>query len=464
MKIPVSITRKIGFCANLLLSTLLSALVIAPAHAKVSSADAEKLGKELTPMGAELQANANGVIPTWTGGITEPPACYDGSTFLCNPFADDKPQFVITSANKDQYQDKLPAGLLAMLKTYPDTFKIPIYQTRRSASYPDNVYQISLKNATATELLDGGNGLKNYEPLGVPFAIPQSALEVLWNHLVRYRGLGAERITGQASPQPNGDFSMVMFHDQVAFRGGLTDQKSGEDDNVLFYFKQQVVEPSRLSGNVLLVHETLDQVTEPRKAWVYNSGQRRVRRAPQVAYDGPGAASDGLRCADNFDMYNGAPDRYKWSLIGKKEMYIPYNSYKLDQKGLKYKDIIKAGHINPDVTRYELHRVWVVEATLKPSIRHIYSRRTFYIDEDTWQIGVGDHYDGRGNLWRVGQAYAINYYNRKIPVSALDVMYDLTAKRYVAIGLENEEESGPVAKRFSKSDFSPNALRLDGVR
>lgn len=460
MKNRIFIKRTMSFCVGLLLSAIASA----PVYAKVSAEEAAKLGKELTPMGSEMKGSANGVIPPWSGGIMEPPACYDNSTFMCDPFAEDKPLFVITAENKDQYLDKLPAGLLAMLKTYPQSFRIPVYQTRRSASYPDNVYKINLQNATSTELLDGGNGLKNYEPLGVPFALPQSALEVLWNHLVRYRGLGAERITGQATPQPNGDFSMVMFHDQVAFRGGLTDQKPDEDNNVLFYFKQQVVDPSRLSGNVLLVHETLDQVKEPRKAWVYNSGQRRVRRAPQVAYDGPGAASDGLRCADNFDMYNGAPDRYTWSLLGKKEVYIPYNAYKLDKKGLKYTDILKAGHINPEITRYELHRVWIVEARLKPGIRHVYSRRTFYIDEDTWQIGVADHYDGRGNLWRVGQAYAINYYNRKIPASTLDVVYDLSARRYVAIGLENEEESGPVARRFSKTEFSPNSLRLEGVR
>lgn len=452
--------NKLRFSIGLLAFVLVSHSV----YAKVGNDEAAKLGKELTPMGSEKAGNADGSIPPWTGGITEKPACFDGSTFLCNPYAEDKPQFVITAENKEQYKDRLPAGLLAMLKRYPATFKIPVYQTRRSASYPDNIYGIMLKNATNTELLEGGNGLKNYQPFGVPFPIPKEPLELVWNHMVRYRGNGVYRITGQVAPQPNGSFTVVLFHDQVAFRGGLTDEEPGEDDNVLFYFKQQVIEPSRLAGNVLLVHETLDQVKEPRKAWVYNSGQRRVRRAPQVAYDGPGAASDGLRCADNFDMYNGAPDRYDWALLGKKEMYIPYNSYKLDEKGLKYTEIVKAGHLNPEVTRYELHRVWIVEATLKPGTRHIYTRRTFYIDEDTWQIGVADHYDSRGTLWRVSQAYAMHFYNRRVPAYSLEVVYDLNAGRYVAIGLENEEDSGPVAKQFSKTDFSPNSLRLEGVR
>lgn len=225
-----------------------------------------------------------------------------------------------------------------------------------------------------------------------------------------------------------------------------------------------MVAPACLAGNVLLVHETIDQVKEPRRAWVYNAGQRRVRRAPQVAYDGPGTAADGLRTTDNFDMYNGAPDRYDWELVGKKELYIPYNSYKLDEKGLKYNDIIKAGHLNPDYTRYELHRVWVVEAKLKKGTRHVYARRTFYIDEDTWQAGIIDQYDGRGSLWRVSQAYTMNYYESMVPWYAAEAIYDLNSGRYLVIGLENEEKEGVTFRSFTKADFNPNSLRAQGVR
>ena len=63
--------------------------------------------------------------------------------------------------------------------------------------------------------------------------------------------------------------------------------------------------PARLAGEVLLVQETLDQSIENRRAWVYNPGQRRVRRAPNVAFDNPGTNSDNLRTSDQFDMYNG---------------------------------------------------------------------------------------------------------------------------------------------------------------
>jgi hypothetical protein len=169
--------------------------------------------------------------------------------------------------------------------------------------------------------------------------------------------------------------------------------------------------PARLAGTILIAHETLDQVKEPRRAWVYNAGQRRVRRAPNVAYDNPGTAADGMRTSDQFDMYNGAPDRYDWKLVGKQELIVPYNSYKLHSDQVKYKEILTPLHINQDLTRYELHRVWVVEATVKSGTSHVYPRRTFYVDEDSWQILAVDQYDARGQLWRVSEAHCINYYD-----------------------------------------------------
>ncbi len=213
------------------------------------------------------------------------------------------------------------------------------------------------------------------------------------------------------------------------------------------------------------VHETLDQVKEPRLAWVYNAGQRRVRRAPQVAYDGPGTAADGLRTSDNFDMFSGAPDRYDWKLVGKREMYIPYNAYKLNDPTLKYGDIIKAGHINQDLTRYELHRVWEVVGTVKPGERHIYAKRHMYIDEDSWQIALVDHYDGRGQLWRVGEGHAQYHYDQKVAGYTLEALYDVIAGRYLALGMNNEEKRGyEFGFKASSADYTPAALRNAGVR
>ena len=432
--------------------------------AAVSADEAAKLGTTLTPLGAEMAGNADGTIPAWTGGLPKNAGTVDAGGFLQDPFASEKPLFVITAENVEQYKDKLTPGQLAMFKRYPQSYRMPVYPTHRSATVPDSVIEATKRNATNTVMVQNGNGLANFDTAN-PFPIPQNGLEVIWNHITRYRGGSVKRFVVQATPQANGSYSLVYFVDEFTFRGALADVDKSKESNVLFYFKQRVTAPSRLAGNVLLVHETLDQVKEPRLAWLYNAGQRRVRRAPQVSYDGPGTAADGLRTSDNLDMYNGAPDRYEWKLNGKKEIYIPYNTYKLDSPDLKYADVVKAGHINQDLARYELRRVWHVVATLKEGQRHIYAKRDFYIDEDTWQAAVIDHYDGRGQLWRVAEAHAENYYDKQVPWYALETLYDLQSGRYLALGMKNEEKQ---AYNFgftaTTSDFTPAALRQDGVR
>ena len=432
--------------------------------AAVSADEAAKLGTSLTPVGAEMAGNADGSIPAWTGGLPQNAGAVDAKGFLADPFTSETAQFTITAQNVDQYKDKLTPGQLAMFKRYPESYRMPVFTTHRSATLPAEVLAATKNNATTTKLVEGGNGLENFQSAN-PFPIPKDGMEVIWNHITRYRGGSVKRLVTQATPQANGSYSLVYFQDEFTFRDSLKDADPSKASNVLFYFKQRVTAPSRLAGNVLLVHETLNQVKEPRLAWLYNAGQRRVRRAPQVSYDGPGTAADGLRTSDNFDMYNGSPDRYEWKLNGKKEIYIPYNSYKLDSPSVKYSEIVKAGHINQDLARYELHRVWHVTATLKAGERHIYAKRDFFIDEDTWQAAQIDHYDGRGNLWRVAEAHSQYYYNKQVPWYTLESLYDLQSGRYLALGMKNEEkQSYDFDYSASESDFTPAALRQAGVR
>ncbi|AOE81087.1 MULTISPECIES: DUF1329 domain-containing protein [Pseudomonas] len=449
-----------------LFAVMALSLLAANVMAAVSPDEAAKLGTTLTPVGAEKAGNADGSIPAWTGGIPKNAGAVDSKGFLADPFASEKPLFVITAATVDKYKDKLSDGQVAMFKRYPETYKIPVYPTHRTVNLPPEIYESIKRSALNVKPINDGNGLENFTGNRYyAFPIPKNGVEVLWNHITRYHGGNLRRIITQATPQTNGSYTPIRFEEEVAVPQLIPDMDPAKAANVLTFFKQSVTAPARLAGNVLLVHETLDQVKEPRLAWIYNAGQRRVRRAPQVAYDGPGTASDGLRTSDNFDMFSGAPDRYDWKLVGKKEMYIPYNSYKLDQPTLKYDDIIKAGHINQDLTRYELHRVWEVVGTVKPSERHIYAKRHMYIDEDSWQVALVDHYDGRGQLWRVAEGHAQFYYNHQTPAYTVETLYDIIAGRYLALGMKNEEKSSFVFGFNAKAaDYTPAALRAEGVR
>lgn len=448
------------------IAVLALSLLATNVMAAVTPEEAAKLGTTLTPVGAEKAGNADGSIPAWTGGIPKNAGAVDSKGFLADPFASEKPLFVITAATVDKYKDKLSDGQVAMFKRYPETYKIPVYPTHRTVNLPPEIYESIKRSALNVKPINDGNGLEGFTGNRYyAFPIPKNGVEVLWNHITRYHGGNLRRIITQATPQTNGSYTPIRFEEEVAVPQLIPDMDPAKAANVLTFFKQSVTAPARLAGNVLLVHETLDQVKEPRLAWIYNAGQRRVRRAPQVAYDGPGTASDGLRTSDNFDMFSGAPDRYDWKLVGKKEMYIPYNSYKLDQPTLKYDDIIKAGHINQDLTRYELHRVWEVVGTVKPSERHIYAKRHMYIDEDSWQVALVDHYDGRGQLWRVAEGHAQFYYNHQTPAYTVETLYDIIAGRYIALGMKNEEKSSFVFGFNAKAaDYTPAALRAEGVR
>jgi hypothetical protein len=431
-------------------------------HAGASADEIARLGKDLTPLGAEKTGNDDGTIPAWEGGITTPPAAWKPGKHYVDPFADDDILFTITGKNVDQYADKLTPGQVALLRTY-DTYKMNVYPTRRSASYPQRIYDATRTTAATAGLAESGFGVTG-AVIGIPFPIPESGVEVIWNHLLRFRGDIASRIIGQAAPTRKGTYTLVQFEDEfyvLYTMPGMTEEKL---KNKILMFKQKVVAPARLAGGILLVHESLNQVLEHRSAWLYNPGQRRVRRAPNVAYDNPGTASDAMRTSDQFDMFNGAVDRYNWKLVGKNEIYVPYNSYKLDGDDLTHKQILTPQHINQDYPRYELHRVWVVDATLREGSRHIYKRRVFYVDEDSWQILVVDQYDNRDQLWRVSEGHAINYYQVPMLWTGLEVHTDLQAGRYLAIGLNNEFPPYKFNIRRTQADYTPDALRRSGRR
>lgn len=450
---------------NLVYSALVaSAMAFSASSVAATAEQAAELGNSLTPIGAEKAGNASGTIPEWTGGLATDAAAIDAKGFSANPYADDKPLFEITAANYEEYQENLAPGQIAMFKRYPETFKMPVYESRRSVALPDAIYEAAKRNATNSKLVQGGNGVTGYDK-AIAFPIPSNGLEVIWNHITRYRGDSLQRIVTQATPQTNGNYTIVRFVEEYVLPQGLTDYNADTMGNILYYFKQQVTDPGRLAGNVLLVHETVDQVATPRMAWIYNAGQRRVRRAPQVSYDGPGTAADGMRTSDNLDMYNGAPDRYDWELVGKKEQYIAYNSYRMGSPDVKYDELIQPGHLNPELARYELHRTWEVVATVKEGERHIYAKRHFFIDEDSWQAGHIDHYDGRGELWRVAEAHALHRYKAQVPGFAAETLYDLVAGRYLAMGMNNEESGDyNYEHKASSTDFTPAALRQSGVR
>ncbi len=443
---------------TLLTAALAAALVALPGIAAVPQSEADRLGNDLTPLGAE-QAGNGGAIPAWDGGVTSAPSGFQRGRAHPDPFADDAIQFTISPSNYNDHAANLTEGQKAMFARY-DTFRMNVYPTRRSAAFPQRYYDMAKRNATTARLVSGGDGVENAAE-SIPFPIPQNGAEVIWNHKLKYKGVAAVRDNNQAPITAGGGYNMAKLVEEFYVPYSIEGRSIADINNILLYFFQSVEAPPRLAGQLLLVHETLNQATTPRQAWVYNPGQRRVRRAPNVAYDNPGTAADNLRTNDMTDMFNGALDRFDWELVGKREIYVPYNSYKAHAANAR--ELIRPGHLNPDLLRYELHRVWVVEATLKSGARHINSRRTFYIDEDSWQILLTDHYDGEGVLWRYSEALPIQFYDQPLFWTTMENHHDLKNGRYLVQGVDNAA-SFNFDREASLEQYSPQALRTRGVR
>ena len=438
-------------------------LLAGTASAGVPPAQVERLGQDLTPMGAEKAGNEDGSIPAWTGGLSSPPDGMSPSGHYADPFAEDEVLVTITRDNLDEHETMLTPGQAAMLRVYPG-YKLDVYPSRRSCALPEDVYGAIRENAETGALGGGGDSLSGVLR-GTPFPIPSSAYEIVWNHNLRYRGYKVSRTFVSAAPTRDGTFTPIKVQDDLIFDYSAPGISSLDDlDNTSFRYLQETLAPARRAGQLLLVHEIVDPGRGERRSWQYTTGRTdsapRVQRTSAINYDTPQIYSDAMSTADSFDVFSGPLDRFDWTFLGKQERYVAYNSYELSSPDHKYADVIKPGHLNQDLVRYEKHRVWAVEATLKPTQRHVYSRRVAYFDEDGYNMVAGELYDARGGLWRVQEAHIIQYYDVPTCFNASDVVYDLVEGRYVVQNLKNEE-TGIVfnAEELNDMMFVPEELR-----
>lgn len=416
-------------------------------------------GDPLTPVGAERPGNAAGSIPPWTGGFQkgEIPAGYKPGGRLNDPYPTERPQFNITAANAAQYQQQLSRGHLALLKKYP-SYQMPVYTTRRSASFPQAIYDATQLNIGRAKLL-GSDALAGAK-LGFPFPKPQSGVEIMWNHRVRYRGDSSVATYTQAVVRPNGDVTRSKQSFRVLFRyGNLKDPVDIAQKNILVYGITYVSESGRFPDFVALFHETANSIEDPRDIWVLIAKMGRMLRIPPVGYDQPFPASEGLEFIDMVDMYNGAFDRYVWKLTGKQELYLPYNGYRLSDGSVKYKELLQPHHLAQQHARYELHRVWVIEASERGGEKHAFGKRRFYVDEDSWNVVLVENEDRNGNLWRFQEGHMLQLYDIQGMTAMPTLTYDLKDGRYFANRLFAEDQPIQYDVPVNENEFLPAAVK-----
>ena len=408
------------------------AVLAAPGYAAVSADEAKQLGTTLTEFGALKAGNAEGTIPPYTGGLTTaPPGFKPDSGFWVDPYKDEKPLFRIDAKNMQQYADKLSEGQKYLLKTYP-TYYLDIYPSHRTVAYPDKVLKATVRNATGCKTLKEGVAVDPACRGGLPFPIPKAGIEMIWNQILHYQGDTALTTSASrswvidATGKPTMTAEQSTLTDPVWYQTDLDDR----DPTMAWRVYSVTKSPARLAGGVTGLTDFIDPFATPRKAWSYTPGQRRIKQSPEFAYDTPVASQGGLTLFDELFVVSGKLDRFDYRLAGKKEMYLPYNEYKGSFDCPTVEMALLAKHANPVCERWELHRVWVVEATLKPGMRHAYSKRNYYLDEDLSAAANYDAFDQSGQLYRSIFNGMVQFYDKKLPWAVKTVIYDFNKGMY----------------------------------
>lgn len=425
--------------------------------------EASQLKDKLTPFGAERAGNKEGTIPAWDGLQMKTLAGPTPTGKRPDPYSSEKPLYSITAHNVAQYADKLSEGQQAMFRKYPD-YRINVYPSHRPAAAPQWVYDNTFKNATHAKTINSGYGYEGAYG-GIPFPIPKSGAEAMWNHQLAWQG---ETYRWKFNTWiTTADGKKVLVSDSVA------------DIQLPYYFKDGTLEtfknesyllrlvtngPPQKAGEAILLRDPTDPVAVGRQSWQYLTGQRRVRKLPNAAYDTPSFVTSGVSNFDEIFLFAGPMDRYGWKIVGKKEMIVPYNANKIF-KAEKDSDAMGERFLNPEHVRWELHRVWEVEASLLQGKRHVMQKRKFYLDEDTWLAVLADGWDAKGQLWKTFWYLPIVTPDLPGIVGGPFGHYNLQTGDWIANNMMNQKaEQITFPKRHVGGYFSPDSLAGDGIR
>lgn len=396
------------------------------------AADVARLGQDLTGVGAEKAGSKDGSIPEFSGMSKPLPGWAAGK--LREDFwkyKAEKPLFTIDASNVDKYADKLTPGQVQLLKQVKG-YTMPVYPTHRECGFPDSVISSTKETAGKSAIGKNGWSLESAILPSVPFPLPQSGIEVMWNWLMRYQGLAAEWPDGYTvvSPRPGTTAPIVTRWNQLSYFPWANKSTASQLDSQALQngFYYLYTEPAALAGQGTIQRYYFDKDVD---TFYYFTGQRRVRRLPMYAYDAPLIGYENQYPADISFVFYGNPDRFDWKIVGKKEIYIPYNGFAMQRFNTKISDAMGPNSINPNMRRYELHRVWEIEGTVKSGVRHSTPKKTLYLDEDSWWVAVGDDYDAQGKIWKAKENYITPQWEIGACESSASVYNDLISGRYV---------------------------------
>lgn len=431
-------------------------------------AQAQLLGTTLTDFGAIKAGSADGAIPPYTGGIAAMTNLPAGSpaTGYHDPFAGEKPVFAITSSNMSQYVSMLTPGEQALLQRYGgEGYRLDVYPTHRSASYPAWVLENSQKNASSAQEVPDGDGASGAYG-GIPFPIPKDGYQVMWNNYLAYQPAYCEQRYQNYLVDSTGAVTDLGTIKSTWAEPYYFQSETSLSNNFFRYFTVRYLTPAAEAGVTFLFQYPIDFTKRDDVTYFYSPGTRRVRLAPEFKYDTPIASYGGAVDYQEIDLFYGQMDKFDFQLLGQKEMIVPYNDYKFSNT--TEAELLDPHFVNPDGVRWERHRVWIVQATLKSGERNAFSKWDFYVDEDSWRILATESYDAAGNVYKVGFSYPWQNYAQGDATAMAHTIgiydlskgtYDLTFVQTAGNGFWQCTTTPP-----NMSDFTAQAVAAQAIR
>lgn len=367
------------------------------------------------------------------------------SLLLPNPGVADAPLFSIDRDRAAAHAEVLAPGHRALLDALPEGFRIDVHATTEVAA------EVASGNPARLD----ADGRISAIGSGLPFPViepgdPDGGLKAIWNHRLRLRGSGRERATWQASIAADGSVRRV----DVRQRLRLPADPQGEDR--VAQHALAIVAPARLAGSLKLLDEPL---AGPMQGWQRSPGPwlPSLRATTDAGADTPLIGSDGLFVEDQRDGFAGSPDRWRWKLVARRRLVMPWNAQALQVGDAgDVATLLRPHHPDPARLRHELRDVWVVDADLKPGESSPWPSRRYYLDAATWQVLLVELQGPDGRLARLHEVHVRVIGTHWVPV--VDVVHDLPGRRWFIAGIETGD-GGTVP-----GDWPAEAFALGPVR
>jgi uncharacterized protein DUF1329 len=411
-----------------------AALACCAADAAVTLEQADHLGEDLTAIGAEKAGNAEGTIPAYEGGEAPLPGWSWGKVrWRYSKFKEEQPLFSIDASNVDRHAEHLTDAQITALKTVTG-YRMDIYPSHRTCNIDATYAQRTRQNATEARIGADGWSLEHAKTAGVPFPIPQSGVEAMYNARMRPQGIGYRIAKGTTmiSPRPGSrEFTSYAWSLETFVPSQAVEKEAVESSGAVdFYVHYTYAEPAAMRGQAFIGISFENK--EPEQ-YQYFPGQRRVRRLPNYVFDAPVVGYENQYLNDEQLMQWSTLDRFEYRLVGKKEIYVQNNSLRMQDFEGKRDEAFGNSFVNPAYRRFELHRMWVVDARLKPGFQHLVPHRIYYLDEDSWSIAAVTEYDKDGKVWKLLESSQVPIWELGGSCGFLAyTIWDLQGGRYVA--------------------------------